>query len=574
MNKSTSDSGKYIHKTTIVNRAQKNIKTWMRQEADIENVSHCRALIIDGNQTSRSILAGMLVQIGMRNIDQCIRLSDARKELESRKFDFIFCDYYFSNSSMTGQDLLEDLRRRHILRYSTVFIMLSSEASYQKVAEVVESAVDSYLLRPYSIAALQDRILRIYRSKKVMAPIFSAIELGDFELAAGICLQRFKRRDPYWLYAARIGAEVQIRLGRHNEARELYEAVQKSEALPWAKLGIARVQIEEGQYPAAKRTLESLIGEQPTYIDAYDVMARYQIDKGDFQGAMLTYKNSTQMTPFDIIRLQKNGFLAFLMGNIDVATDMLEKAVRTGIRSKLFDCQALVFLCIIYFSRQDDKLFLRAYSSMEAFYEKSPNSARLCRFYAICKFLKLLINKKISEAITKIREMSSEILVENFDFEASINLTATLAQFSQAEITLEESNTWVSVLAHRFCTSRVSTEMLCMAASNHTNFINLIQESQKYISKEVEVAISHSLVGSYLTTIKALMVISSQTKNAKVIQLASKFLQRHHDEIQNVGSLIEIINDLQRRYCHQGVQCGVGAATSRPAGGVHLRTSS
>lgn len=574
MNKSNPSSGDYINKKTIVNFDPKKNNLLIQQENDIDNVIDCCTLIIDSNQTSRSILVDMLRQIGIRNIFQCIRLSDARKKLENKKFDFVLCDYYFSDSSMTGQDFLEDLRRHQILPYSTVFIMLSSEASYQKVAEVAEAALDSYLLRPHTTTELQNRILQIHHGKKMMAPVFNAIEVGDFESAAEMCLQRFKHRDPYWLYAARIGAELEIRLGHHNEARELYKAVQESKALPWAKLGIARVHIEEGQYPAAKRTLESLIGEHPTYVDAYDVMARVQIDQGDFQGAMSTYKNATQITPFDITRLQKNGFLAFLMGNIDVATDMLEKAVRIGVHSKMFDCQSLVFLCIIYFRHNDGKSFFRAYDYIEKFYEKSPNSARLCRFYAICKFLKLLINKKISEAITKIREMSSEILVENFDFEASINLTATLAQFSQAEITLEESNIWVSIISKRFCISKVSTEMLCMAASNHTNFINLIQENQTYISKEVETAISHSLAGAHSTAIKALMVVSSQTKNAKVIQLASKFLQRHHDEIQNVGSLIEIINDLQRRYCHQGVQCGVGAATSRPAGGVHLRTSS
>ena len=574
MKKSTHDSDKFLKRKNIININKKNINHFLDKKNDLKNISTCCTLIIDENQTSRTILVDMLRPIGLRDIIQCTRLPDARKELERKTFDFVFCDYYFSNSIMTGQDLLEDLRRNHILPYSTAFIMLSSEASYQKVAEVAECALDGYLLRPHTTATLQDRLLHIYYRKKILSPVFDAIKIGDFESAAKLCLQRFNQRGQYWLYAARIGAELQIRLGHHNEARELYEAVQEAKALPWAKLGIARVQIEEGQYPAAKRTLESLIGEQPTYVDAYDVMGRLQIDRGDFQGAMATYRNATQLTPSSIPRLQKNGFLAFLIGDIDAAIDVLEKAVRTGICSKMFDCQTLVFLCMIYFIRQDGKSFMRAHDHLENFYQKSQNSIRLRQFYTICKFFKLINQKKIAEGVAAIREIASEITLESFDFESAINLMATLAVFSQAEIALEDTNAWVTKISHRFCVSKASTEMLQMAALNHTMFIHLIQEGYKYICKDAESAISHSLTGNHLTAVKALMVTGSKTKNAKILQLASKVLQRHGHEMKDVDSMIHIINDLQVKYCSQGVQISMESTTSRPAGGVHLRTSS
>ena len=64
------------------------------------------------------------------------------------------------------------------------------------------------------------------RLRKVhLKPIFDAIEQDDFKLAASLCVERFEARQPYWLYAARIGTELLLRLGRHAEARTLFEAV-------------------------------------------------------------------------------------------------------------------------------------------------------------------------------------------------------------------------------------------------------------------------------------------------------------------------------------------------------------
>ena len=65
-----------------------------------------------------------------------------------------------------------------------------------------------------------------------------------------LCVRRFEVRAAYWLYAARIGAELLLRLGQHDQARVLYEAVIATQALPWARLGVARAQIESGSGPA------------------------------------------------------------------------------------------------------------------------------------------------------------------------------------------------------------------------------------------------------------------------------------------------------------------------------------
>ena len=73
--------------------------------------------------------------------------------------------------------------------------------------------------------------------KRALAGIFEAIEQLDFETAANLCMQRFESKARYWLYAARIGAELLLRLKRFDDARVLYEAIIEAKTVPWARLG-------------------------------------------------------------------------------------------------------------------------------------------------------------------------------------------------------------------------------------------------------------------------------------------------------------------------------------------------
>src|SRR5512145_1427729 len=130
-----------------------------------DDLSSASALVIDSNPTSRAILVNQLRDFGVGSVSQCTRVVDARRQLEFKAFDIVLCEHHFGKDSATGQDLLDDLRRNQLLPFSTVFIMVTGEASYAKVAEAAESALDAYLLKPHTGARLFDRI-RLARERK------------------------------------------------------------------------------------------------------------------------------------------------------------------------------------------------------------------------------------------------------------------------------------------------------------------------------------------------------------------------------------------------------------------------
>lgn len=537
------------------------------------DVQDCRALIIDGNPTSRSILAAMLRDMGVGNVVQVSRVLDARRALENRTFDIVLCDYHFENSEISGQDLLDDLRRSQILPYSTVFVMVTGEASYARVAEAAEAALDSYLLKPHTSQSLEQRLMQARHRKTVLKSIFEAIERNEFDVAAELCQQRFARKGEYWLYAARIGAELYIRLGNHAAAKALYAAVAATNALPWAKLGVARAELEEGQLPQARRTLEALISAEPGYADAYDVMGRVQVESGDLQGALETFRNATNSTPHSIARLQKQGFLAFYMNETEEALQMLERCVRIGISSKMFDCQSLVFLALVYFDKKESKAFARTYDNLLAVLERNPGALRVQRFVQAVEVFKALNERQVGDCVAKVKQLAAELRAEDFDFEAATNLLAVLSRLRTTEIQLEDAELWIKAVSLRFCVSKTATEMLAKSVQGYEAYEKIIRDGQLEISTMAEKAMTHSVTGSPTVAVKALMVKGSETLNAKLIELAGMVLNRHAMKIDECADLSMMINDLKLKYCTKGMQVSLGQTTGRSAGGLNLRSA-
>ena len=345
---------------------------------DREVVNH-QALVVDANPTSRSVLLQNLRTFGFQTVKQANRIIDARDMLEHRRYDVVVCDYHFENSEESGQDLLEELRREQMLPYSTVFVMITAEATYAKVAEAAESALDSYLVKPFSAATLFERIKEARQRKRVLKDIFEALEAKDFEQAAVLCLERFERKQMYWLYAARIGAEILLTLKRNAEAKRLYDAVIAAKTVPWAKLGVARAQLAEGDVIQARRTLESLMSEQPQYADSNDVMGKVQMEQGQLNEALETYRTAAELTPGCILRLQHCGTLSFYGGNPAMAMDMLDRTWQQGSKSRLFDVLSMMLLAFLRFDAQDAKGLDAAYDVLMRFSELYPQSVRLRR---------------------------------------------------------------------------------------------------------------------------------------------------------------------------------------------------
>lgn len=529
------------------------------------------ALIVDSNATSRSILAAQLREYGVARIVQCARIQDARNRLEHTVFDYVLCEQFFGEGGYSGQTLLDDLRRAQLLPFSTVFFMVTAEASYAAVAEAAESALDGYLLKPFTPSALFER-LSLARLRKVhLKPIFDAIEAEDFEKAARLCVERFEARKPYWLYAARIGSELLLRLGRHDEARTLFEAVIAARALPWAKLGVARAQIESGQAARAITTLQELIGEDASFADAYDVLGRAQVELGNFEQAIETYRTASGLTPDSVVRLQKLGMMSYYMGDRETASKVLARAAILGIDSKLFDFQSLVLLAFSYFADNDRKGIERCIADFGRILERHEGSLRVQRFAQVARTLQLIQQRQFSQAVESVRSMAREITSSSFDFEAACNLGSLLAVLAVTSIDLPESEAWVRALGMRYANTRGLTELLANACSLHAPYGQLVRDCLQHINKTAELAMAQSLAGNPAGAVHNLLQEAERTLNSKLVDMAQQVLLRHSARMASPEAFQSAIDTLRARVGSAPARAILGQDSERRPGGVVLR---
>ncbi|OBS30226.1 response regulator receiver protein [Tepidimonas fonticaldi] len=529
------------------------------------------ALVIDGNPTSRSILVSQLREMGARTVAQSPRITDARRQLEFRTFDVVVCEQHFPNDTGTGQALLDDLRRAGLLPFATVFIMVTAEAAYSKVAEAAESALDSYLLKPFTASQLAQRIGQARHRKTVLKDIFEAVEGGRYERAAELCLRRFQQRDDYWLYAARVGAELLLRLERYDEAQRLYEAVVEAKAMPWAKLGVARAQLEAGQSQKASQTLQGLINGEPGYADAYDVMGRAQIELGNFDAALAAYRMATDLTPSSISRLQRHGMLAHYCGQGALAEELLARSVRLGLDSKMFDAQSLVLLGFMRFEAGDRKGLQRYLDDALRMVERHPKSLRLRRLAQVLEIALLLHDAQVARVLSEVRAMMATITEADFDFEAACNLTTLLAYLAQRAIQIDEVEERLTVLGRRFCTSKALTALLAQAANAHPPYAERLSTLHNEVLGIVEHAMRQSLAGNPRAAVLELIEQGRATCNAKIIESAWGVLKRYESRIDDAAALADVIQPLRERYQSYANKSVIGDKAARQAGGVSLR---
>ena len=530
------------------------------------DLSNCTALVVEGNATMRSIMRAQLRDIGISSVVQVSRAEEARKVLEYRSFDFVLCELLFQGEPYSGQDLLDDLRRNQLLPFTTVFIIVTAEASYRLVSEAAESALDSFMLKPYAPTQLAKRLFQSRNRKNALKDIFQAMEEQRFEVAAELCIRRFKAREKYWLYTARLGAELLLRTGRVNEAQDMFRAIVNAKTLPWAKLGVARAQLEGGQISQATSTLEHLLVEAPEFADAYDVMGRAHFEQGKFSAALETYAMAAKLTPHSIGRLQNLAMVTYYAGSHEDAEPLLDRTVRTGLESKMFDAQVLVLLAFARLETSDRTGLLRCRDDMLRLIDKDPDKPRLQRLYTTINTLCQIVQGQFAQCVASVREQCGHIHASDFDFEAASNFLALLSQLTNKAIVLDEIDKVVENIGLRFCSNRALTELMRANAQAHPPFAEQMRQSQAKVVQYSEAALRMSLSGNPTEAVQELLRRGKETCNARLIDNAHQVLQKHAAKITDAPALEEQVAQLRTLFAVNNARPSLGNPTTRASG--------
>lgn len=497
-----------------------------------DSLQHAKALVIDANANARMLIVSHLRDLGVGTVKAVSKTRDARLALETSSYDIVVSDNDFGEEADSGQQLLDELRREQILPQSTVFIMVTADATYASVAGAAEAALDAYLLKPYNLAGFAERLHAARHRKLALKPIFDAMDAEAFDAAAQLCLERFAQRAEYWLYAARLGAELLLRLKRNAEARALYEAIVEAKTVPWAKLGVARAEYAAGQLQQAKQTLELLVGEMPDYADGWDVLGRVQMDEGNLELALKTYQQAMALTPGCLLRAQRTGTLAFYAGRREEALRLLESATVNGLRSRLFDYFSLVLVALIQFDAGERQATRRQLEHFEQLLLKHPGSLRLQRQQLAVQALVALHDSRAADAVQAAERLAQALETPAADLEAACLVLAVWRRANAAGSPAPTTETVFQRLALRYCVNKASTEVMVAMCERDEAAAGVVRQAHDRVFEIAEQAMTLSLKGKPELAVRLLAEQGEATRNAKLIDMAMSVLRRHAARIE------------------------------------------
>lgn len=492
-----------------------------------------RALVIEGSAAMRHTIVRQLHDFGVRDVDPARGLIDGRGRLEQQHYDFVLCADRLDGSGMDGQQLLEELRRDALLPHTTVFVMLAGEATFSRVTEAAEAALDCYLLRPFRANDLLARMQAARHRKQVLAPLFEALNRGDLPAAVGACLAHHAAGGEFAVLCLRTAAELLLRQQRVDEANRLFQRQAERDGALWARLGLARSALALGDMAQARRQLDALTAEGIESPELLDVRCALAIEDGLFAQALDASRRAAELTPYCMLRLQSLGAMALYQREDALALETLERTRAIDPQSRLFDAMSWLMLGLLYFDAGQAKGLVDARKGLAAMQQRYPSSVRLRRLLAGSEVLLARLQMRADAALAQLDALVEERHDPDFDVEAALLVVALWCRIPQQEFGAARQERVMLDLGLRHAASPAACAALRGLAAGCPPVLRLLDQALRSIETLVQrhlaawaacsSAAAPSAPGTRpeaLPVLEALLADAERTRNPRLIGLA------------------------------------------------------
>ena len=311
-------------------------------------------LVVDDFVGIRQLLRESLRSLGARNIDQASSGGEAMGLLSRVRYDVVLCDYNLGEGK-NGQQVLEEARVRNLVNPSTVWLMVSAEKSVESVMGAAEHQPDAYLIKPITEGVLLTRLNRVWHKKQVFRMIDQACAEKDYLRAARLCDARIGSDKLHELDLLRMKARLMEKSGQPARAREVYEQVLEQREYQWARAGLAKIRMANGEFEQARQMFQSVIAENKYYIDAYDQLAAAYQNMGKMEEAGAILERAAKLSPNSVPRQRNLGNIALKLGNVQMAEKAFRKCIAIGEYSIMKTPDAYLGLARVCGQKNDPK---------------------------------------------------------------------------------------------------------------------------------------------------------------------------------------------------------------------------
>lgn len=305
----------------------------------MKEYSNLSVLIIDPSPSMRGSLHNMLNQSNITKIEYAVSSGTAVRQVSKRAYDIILCEYDLGNGQdgQDGQQLLEDMRHHKLIGLWTIFIIITSERAYEKIVSAAELTPTDYILKPFTVEVLIQRIARAIEKRTAFLPVYQLIGQGNMAEAVKACDTARSTNKRYGFDFLRLQAELHLSMGALNEAASIYQQVMAVKPLAWAQLGLAKTLFQQEQYHESEEILVKLVAESDKFMDAYDWLAKTHEATGQMALAQKVLEGAVSISPHVVRRLRRLGEVAYEAGDADAAERSFKQVVSKAKYSEFRD---------------------------------------------------------------------------------------------------------------------------------------------------------------------------------------------------------------------------------------------
>jgi len=304
----------------------------LRQIDIVKIYSNKKCLIIDDFPEIRGSLTRTLRTFGAEAVDTAASGEEAVRACGKKNYDIVLCDYNLG-AGKDGQQILEEVRFLRVLLMTSLFIMITGESSREMVLGALECQPDDYITKPYTQQSLKVRLNKAIVRHEALLHIKKHISDGDYEAALKACNEMITEGSRYTADCLKMKGQLLFLLKQLMAAKKLYESILSRKPVVWAKLGMGKTQLMLGNLEAAQEVLQSVIDEDPRYIEAHDLMAELHTLRKDNISAQAAVENATKISPKSVLRHRKLAELAEHNRDDDTALKSHQHAIKWGFNS-------------------------------------------------------------------------------------------------------------------------------------------------------------------------------------------------------------------------------------------------
>ena len=317
-----------------------------------------RYLLIDDFVGIRQLLRESLRNLGAKHIDQAASGGEAMMLLSKTRYDVVLCDYNLGDGK-NGQQVLEEARIRNLMMPSSVWLMVSAEKSVESVMGAAEHQPDAYIIKPITEGVLLTRLNRAWNKKQIFSEIDQAFADKDYLRAAKLCEEQIAHYPLHAVDLLRMKATLLLKSGEPEQARVVYEKVLDDRDYNWARCGLAKIRMNNGELESARQMFQAVITDNRFYIDAFDQLAQSFQLQGKTEEAFGVLEKAAKLSPNSVPRQRALGQTALKLGNIPVAEKAFRKCIEMGEYSVLKTVDAFFGLARVCGQKNDTKEAIR-----------------------------------------------------------------------------------------------------------------------------------------------------------------------------------------------------------------------